>query len=252
MINGLPDTPEANARKVSQIVEPLARHCAGRPVFLVDGDRTLSQHDTSRDLLDRAGIDHTAIKRRFQQEGYVFSAFRFHAAIHLDLGEERFDKLCRAVAVEAAMHDGAIEFVAQAASVGPTFVVSAGIPRIWSYVLANHGLHGVGVIGGIEPRLPYVFGRSEKGQVASTFGRHTSVLVAVGDSDVDAEMLRCADHAVVVVNHRQNADLMPEVSGHPSLWQVVPQGTPHPGLPVLTFHDVAGLANANVVRATRV
>ena len=252
MTTDLPHTPEANARKVARLVEHLARRCDGQPVFLVDGDRTLSPRDTSRDLLDLAGIDHVAIKRRFQQEGYVFSAFRFHAAAHLGLGEARFDALCQEVSDAAVLHDGALRFLADAAAVGPTFIVSAGIPRIWSYVLARHGLPDVGVIGGIEPRQPYVFGRSEKGQVAAAFARHASTVVAVGDSDVDAEMLRRADHAVVVVNHRQNVDLMPAVSGHPSLWQVVPQGQPHAGLPVLAFPAVAGLVTLGVTLPTEV
>lgn len=242
----LPRTPGANACRLSRFVEPLARAAAGQVVFLVDGDRTLSPRDTSRDLLARAGLDHLPIKRRFQREGYVFSAFRFHAEVHLSVAEERFDLLCQQVAAQAVLHPGALAFVRCAALRGQVYIVSSGIPRIWSYVMARHDIDGVGVIGGIDPRLPFVFGRWEKGQVAAAFQSFASSVVAVGDSDVDADMLRRADHAVVVVNHRQNADLIPALTGHASLWQVVPQGVPHPGIPTLAFPAIAQLDSSAV------
>ncbi len=44
--------------------------------------------------------------------------------------------------------------------------------------------------------------------------------MAFGDSDVDSLMLQRADHAVIVVNHRNNEDLMPNIKGHPSLYQI--------------------------------
>lgn len=237
----LPHTPEENARRVHLVVEPLARASANQAVFLVDGDRTLSPDDTSRALAARAGVDHGAIKRRFQQDGYVFDAFRFHAEAHVRIGDDALAVLAEEVAEQARLHPGAVDFLASAARRGRVFVVSAGIPRIWSCILRRHGLHDVGVIGGIEPKFPFVFGRSEKGQVAALFRKHARSLVGVGDSEVDGEMLRHSDHAVVVMNHRQNVDLLPGLLGHRSVWQVVPQGQPHPGIRTLTFAEISTL-----------
>ena len=93
MIRLLPDSAEDNAARVAAVVEPLARASDGRVVFLVDGDRTLSPDDTSRTFLALAGLDPLVIKRRFQREGYVFSAFRFHAEMHVQLGEAAFAEL---------------------------------------------------------------------------------------------------------------------------------------------------------------
>jgi phosphoserine phosphatase len=247
----LPVTFEANSHRLSRLVQPFALASAGKEVFLIDGDRTLSAQDTSRDLLSRAGIDHQPVKRRFQRDGYVFDAFRLHASTHLAIDEERFDALCHAVADETVLYTGAAAFVHDAARKGAAYIVSAGIPRIWTYVLARHGLVNVDVIGGIEPREPLVFGRSEKGLVASAFRDHAKTLVGIGDSDVDTEMLLQADHAVVVVNHHQNSDLIPSIAKHPSLWQVVPQGRPHHGVPQISFGEVSGISDRKTKPSTQ-
>ncbi len=244
----LPENEEENARRVARAVAPLLAIEPGAPVFLVDGDRTLSPEDTSRRFLSLAGLDPTVIKRRFQREGYTFGAFRYHAEVHVGLGEAVFADLAPRVASDVPLHDGAAEFLRGASRSGHVFVVSAGIPRIWRCVLDGLDLPQVAVIGGIDPADPFVFGRSEKGQVARLFANTANRVVAVGDSDVDTEMLRLADHAVVVMNHHRNADLLAGLQGHPSLWQVVPDGEPHPGLTQLDFPDVARLADAPIAR----
>lgn len=239
----LPRDPESNAARIRELVGPLARACSGRPVFLVDGDRTLSPDDTSRTFLRRAGLDPLVIKRRFEQDGYCFDAFRFHAEMHVDLGEALFAEVAPAVAEAAPLYPGAIGFLRRAVDVASVFVVSAGIPRIWRSILDSHGLVDVGVIGGIEPRSPFVFGREEKAVVTRLFLDGASMVVGVGDSDVDTELLRLSQHAVVVVNHRRNADLLPHLGNHPSLWQVAPNGDPHAGIPQLDFPAVASLVS---------
>lgn len=240
----LPRTPEANARRIEAVVGQLAASCRDRPVFLVDGDRTLTPDDTSRTFLTRAGLDPLVIKRRFERDGYVFEAFRFHADVHVALGEDVFARLAPEVAREAPMYPGSMEFLRAARGVGRVFVVSAGIPRIWRALLDSHQLDDVGVIGGVDPALPYVFGRREKGLVARLFLAHGARVVSVGDSEVDADMLFLSHHAVVVVNHRQNADLMPHLLHHPSRWQVVPRGVAHSGVPELAFPSIARLGQS--------
>lgn len=240
----LPDSQAENTARVTAAVESHALAAAGRDVFLVDGDRTLSPDDTSRTFLALAGLDSGVIKQRFQRDGYVFDAFRFHAEVHVQLGEAIFAELAPRVAADALLHPGVEEFLAAATRGGQVFVVSAGIPRIWRAVLDRLGFPGVKVIGGIDPTDPFVFGRAEKGLIARLFRHQVRRMVAVGDSDVDTEMLRLADHAVVVVNNRRNVDLLPELEGHRSLWQVAPQGDPHPGIPHITFPALAGLATS--------
>ena len=239
----LPQDPESNAARIRELVQPMAGSCAGHSVFLVDADRTLTPDDTSRTFLRMAGLDPLPIKRRFQRDGYCFDAFRFHTQCHVELGEEAFELLAPQVAASAPLHPGALEFLRAAADRGPTFVVSAGIPAVWRHVLVEHDLGRIGVIGGIDPRVPFVLGRAEKGLVGRLFKSQCRVVVGVGDSDVDTELLQAAHHAVVVINHHQNQDLLPHLVDHPSLWQVAPIGAPHQGIPELDFPDVARLGS---------
>lgn len=241
-MTALPIDIERNDNRIIDSVGPLARRSAGETVFLVDGDRTLTSDDTSRSFLRLAGLDPHLIKQRFERDGYCFDSFRFHAEIHLALGLDAFESLSPLVAQSAHLYPGALEFLVAAARVGPTFVISAGVPMIWRHVLDKHGVGGVGVIGGIEPASPYVFGRREKALVASLFLERATNIVGVGDSDVDTEFLLLAHHAVVVVNHRRNRDLLPHIKDHPSLWQVSPNEAPHQGIPLLEFPSIVDLA----------
>ncbi|MCA9720171.1 MAG: haloacid dehalogenase-like hydrolase [Myxococcales bacterium] len=238
----LPENAVDNDARIRHLTGPLARACSDEHVFLVDGDRTLSPDDTSRIFLRRAGGDPRVIKQRFERDGYCFAAFRFHAEHHINLGQEIFARLVPEIAAEVQVHDGAVEFLTAAKARARVFVVSAGIPAIWRAILDIHGLDDVGVIGGIDPVDPFVFGRSEKGTVTRLFLDARCTVIGVGDSDVDAELLGLAHHAVVVVNHRQNVDLIPHLVAHPSLWQVAPHGQSHANIPVLAFPDVANLA----------
>lgn len=244
MSSPLPRTAHENLVRMRRIVAADVASANGRPVFLVDGDRTLSPEDTSRVFLSRAGLDPAVIKARFQRDGYCFEAFRFHAEVHVALGDDVFSRLAPEVASQTEVFPGAIAFLRAASRHGRVFVVSAGIPRIWRSLLELHGLRDVGVIGGIDPVAPYVFGRAEKGFIAGMFAEVAARVVAVGDSDVDADMLNVAHDAVVVTNQKRNVDLLPHLAGHPSCWQVVAVGLPLPGLPVLQYEAVADLAPA--------
>jgi phosphoserine phosphatase len=238
----LPANPFENVARVEAAVAPLLDAARGRPVFLVDGDHTLSPDDTSRTFLRAAGVDPAPIKQRFQRDGYVFEAFRFHAEVHVALGEAAFARLAPDVARDAPLHPGAMEFLRAARARAAVCVVSSGVPRIWRAILALHGLGDVPVLGGLDPTAPFVFGRHEKAHVASRFRSAATTVIGVGDSDVDTELLRLAHHAVVVVNHRRNIDLLPHLADHRSVWQVAPNGDPHPGLPVLDFAALHTLA----------
>ncbi len=241
-MTSLPSTPEANAARIAQLLAPLVQSCAGHPVFLVDGDRTLTSADTSRTFLSLAGLDPLQSKSRFQRDGYVFDAFRCHAELHLQLDAQRFAAIAEEVAAGVLLYPGVPEFLRTSSRIGRVFIVSAGIPRIWRAVLKNFEIDGVKVIGGIDLETPYVFGRDEKTQVSDLFRPHARRIIAIGDSDVDAGMLSRADDAVIAVNHKQNRDLIPHLIGHSSLYQVVPQGVAHPLIPILDFIDLSALA----------
>lgn len=240
----LPSDETSNREQLEAAILPLVHAARGRPVVLADGDRTLSPIDTSRLFLQRAGMDPQPIQDRFKQEGYCFSAFRYHAEAHLRLDASTFERVGEEVAREAPLHPGAADFLRRAAEEAAVFIISAGIPRIWRGILDREGLRGIGVIGGIDPQRPYVFGRQEKGHVCQLFQGAATRVMALGDSDVDTEMMLGADHAVVVLNHRMSADLLPHLAGHSSLHQIAPAGQAAPGIAPLTFETAHRLIRA--------
>lgn len=240
-MSDLPTTPTANDDRIRLAVSLLLRDMRKRPVFLVDGDRTLTPDDTSRTFLKRAGLDPLQIKERFQRDGYVYDAFRFHAEVHLRLGDDVFADLSPRVAEGVQLHAGAAAFLSEASRRACVVVVSAGIPQVWRAILHRNHLDHIAVLGGIDPANPFVFGRREKGFVTEIVREHASRVVGVGDSDVDTEMLLQSHDAVVVVNHRRNADLLPNVVSHPSLWQIVAQGVPHPAIRTISFDRLTDL-----------
>jgi phosphoserine phosphatase len=215
-------------------------------VILVDGDGTLTPVDSSRLVLSRAGIDPGIVKARFQALGYCFEAFRVHTQTHLEIAPNKFDVLCAEIGSETKLHAGAEEFLRAAAELAVVAVVSAGIPVVWRHILSNAKITDVHVVGGIDPARPVVVGRVEKGRLARQLVNGGSRVIAIGDSDVDTEMLAVADEAVIVVNHRQNKDLLPQVASHRSVWQVVPQGVAHEGIRLRTFSNLHELIGQTV------
>ena len=63
-------------------------------------------------------------------------------------------------------------------------------------------------------------------------------VVAFGDSDVDTLMLQKADKAIVVVNHKNNWDLIPNLKNHKSLYQISFKDFTHSGLNQIRFEDI--------------
>jgi len=231
----LPSCPTQNWRHLQEEMEREALRPRRRTVLLVDGDRTLTPFDTSRIFLDRAGLPLAPIKESFQQHGYSYPGFLFHASVYLQVQEPRFSRLCRDVADSVPLFAGAAEFLRRAVQRADVYVVTAGVSPIWSYLLERERLSSVQVLGGIFHGARFLIGRDEKGRICQHLRAQGCRVVAFGDSDVDTLMLQGADRAVMVVNHRRNDDLLPHIRLHASLCQIAPGEDVHPGIPRIDF-----------------
>lgn len=231
----LAGSQEENWRHLLEALTSEALRPRRDTVVLVDGDRTLSSEDTSRAFLDRAGLPLRPIKDAFERHGYTYPGFLFHAAVYLQVAEPTFARLCQEIAAEVALYPGAADFLRVAAESADVYVVTAGVAPIWSSLLAREGLGEVRVIGGIYPGARYLIGREEKGRVCDHLRAQGRRVIGVGDSDVDSLMLRGAEQAVVVVNHRRNADLLPHLVGHQALSQISHCEHIHPDIPRIDF-----------------
>ena len=161
----LPSCPTQNWRHLQEEMEREALRPRRRTVLLVDGDRTLTPFDTSRIFLDRAGLPLAPIKESFQQHGYSYPGFLFHASVYLQVQEPRFSRLCRDVADSVPLFAGAAEFLRRAVQRADVYVVTAGVSPIWSYLLERERLSSVQVLGGIFHGARFLIGRDEKGRI---------------------------------------------------------------------------------------
>jgi len=212
-------------------------------VILVDGDRTLTEEDTSRLFLERAGLSLAPIKEAFANHGYSYPGFLFHASVYLQVPEPTFGLLCREVAAAVNFYGGAADFLRHAAQCADVYIVTAGVAPIWSNLLARARLDSIHVLGGIFPGARYLIGRDEKGRICQHMIEQGRRVVAFGDSDVDTLMLQGAEKAVVVVNHRRNADLLPHLCAHSGLSQISHCEHVHPSIPRIEFtsaHQILG------------
>lgn len=231
----LPTAFEQNWMHLLEALTSDALRPRRKTVVLVDGDRTLTTEDTSRLFLERAGLPLAPIKEAFEHHGYSYPAFLFHASFYLQVTEQVFGQLCQEVADSVTLYEGAAEFLRRAAQHTDVYVVTAGVAPIWSRMLTREGLDTVQVLGGIYPGARYLVGREEKGRICQHLRAQGHRVVAFGDSDVDTLMLQGAERAVVVVNHRRNADLLPHLSAHTGLAQISHCEHVHPGIPRIDF-----------------
>jgi len=226
---------EQNWTHLLEAIQSDALRPRRKTVVLVDGDRTLTAEDTSRLFLELAGLPLAPIKEAFEHHGYTYPGFLFHASVYLQVAEPTFGRLCQEVAALVSLYTGAAEFLRQAAQSADVYVITAGVAPIWSLLLAREGLGAVQVLGGIHPAARYLIGREEKGRICQHLRAQGCRVIAFGDSDVDTLMLQAAERAVVVVNHRRNADLLPHLRAHPGLSQISYCEHVHPDIPRIDF-----------------
>lgn len=231
----LPEDEAENMARLRRLMDTLEARLQGDVVVLVDGDRTLSASDTSVSFLSLAGLSQQPIKETFQALGYTWSAFRFHAAVYLQLGPTVLEDISATVAATTELYPEAASFLRRASHRANVFVITAGVATIWRMILAREKLERVGLIGGTDVGDPYVLGRWEKGWIAREFIARGKNVIAFGDSDVDSLMLQASHHAVVVVNHRQNKDLLPHIAHHPALCQISHQDFLHSGIRRISY-----------------
>ncbi|MHA1758142.1 MAG: HAD family hydrolase [Promethearchaeota archaeon] len=205
--------------------------------ILLDADRTIYEVDSSRILNKHAGIRIDEIKRCFVN-GYDYHSFYKMAKIYSKIKKDEFLRYCKSIASNINLYDGVKEFIQSMVNVAEIIIVSSGIKQILEFILQKNDLHEIPIIGGIHKDLDdYIIGRNEKGFICKYFKSLNGTVFAFGDTDVDTLMLQKADHAIIVVNHRNNWDLLPKIQYHPSLFQISFKNYFHPRIKRISFRN---------------
>jgi len=238
----IPPNKENNFKIVSDELEKISSNFDKECVILLDADRTLCEIDTSRILNELVNINFKEIKGGFLKHGYTYSGFKNMADIYSRLDVLDYIKFSQKTADQVELYPGVFKFLKESKKFADLCIVTSGVKRIWESILQKYSLEHINLIGGTHTKLDnYIVGRDEKGQIAEFFSQIGLISIAFGDSDVDSLMLKKANHAFVVVNHRNNADLLPHIKNHSSLYQISFKDYYHDGIEISNFEKISNL-----------
>ncbi|KKN64430.1 hypothetical protein LCGC14_0491730 [marine sediment metagenome] len=238
----IPLNESSNLKLVIKDIENKTSNFNKGCVVLLDGDRTLCEPDTSRMFNKIANINFSEIKDGFVKHGYTYPGFKNMAEIYSRLDILDYKRYSKKTAKNIELYPGVLEFIKCASEFADICIVTSGVKKIWENILNNNNLENVLLLGGTHNNVDdYIIGRYEKGQITEFFTRGGQILVAFGDSDVDSLMLKKADHAVIVVNHRNNADLLSHLDSHSSLYQISFKNYHHANIRITDFKKISNI-----------
>ncbi|ORX95600.1 uracil phosphoribosyltransferase-domain-containing protein [Clohesyomyces aquaticus] len=180
-------------------------------MLVLDADRTLAAEDTGAlfwtKVFDngKCTSEEYPLKSLFSSPlAYSYEAFR--QAVLLCEGavdDLAYEAICQHVAEEVTIHPEFVslfQLVCHQEHIG-AIVVSCGLRRVWEKVLEREGLsRTVKIIAGGRVSDSIVVTAAVKAAIVSRLQNfHRLHVWAFGDSPLDMDMLRAADHAIVVV-----------------------------------------------------
>ncbi len=206
-------------------------------IILLDADRTLYEPDTSRILVQKTDLDINEIKFGFKS-GYTYNGFYLMNQIYSKIEPNLYLKLSREIAQNINFYPGIESFLDNSQSYADIIIVSSGIKEILDSIFSNKGYSNIPRIAGTHFLLDkFIIGRNEKGIICEFFKSLGKKIIAFGDSDVDSLMLKKADYAVVVVNHKNNIDLMDHLKDQRNISQISFKDYIHPNIPITTYKE---------------
>ncbi|KAF3006089.1 hypothetical protein E8E13_011110 [Curvularia kusanoi] len=182
-----------------------------KTVMVIDGDRTIAPQDTGRLFYEKMAAQQSPessdcpLRALFSSPlGYTYTAFRQAALLcEATSTDETYEELCQQVASATTLHPEFVALLRLAAQLKPlgAVIVSCGLLRVWEIVIERLGLRDtVGIVAGGRIADGIVVTAGVKAELVTRLQTYYNKTVwAFGDSPLDLEMLKVADHAVVVV-----------------------------------------------------
>ena len=235
----LPINQQENINKLNIYLESIISLFKHKFIFLFDADRTLCEFDTSRLFNDLAGIDLQRIKEGFVKHGYNFEGFLNNAKIYSELEFEQYKNYSKTIANRTNLYPGVNDLMNKIRRFADICIVTAGIKEIWQEIKEKHFSEDVKLLGGLHQwNSDFIIGKYEKGYFCDCLKKQGKIVFAFGDTDVDTFMLQKAHHAFIIVNHKNNWDLIPNLLDHKSLFQISFKDFLHPNIPSTTYSSL--------------
>lgn len=233
-------TNQTNIERITSRTQSILRDSSKKAYAIIDGDRTLIPTDSTRQFFRSLDLDFRDIKAIFETHEYSFQAFLKTAEFYSALEPDRYETGCISSANAVDIYPEFLNFFEQVKHNVELLVITTGIKRIWELLLQKHSLHDVHLIAGTYlPTDNYVVDKAGKGIVAQTLLLAGKEVFAFGDSLVDLDMLTESHHPHLIVNERQNRDIIPFASNITNLQQISFSDFEHSEIPTTSLTKVA-------------
>ncbi|WP_292465186.1 AAA family ATPase [Methanolobus sp.] len=193
-------------------------HDSNKSYSIFDCDGTLFSGDcldflTLNDVIDKEKVRSIFEKRR----NYCFESFFEIAQYYSKIPSVKMQEFVNRVANSIVLDDTILSTLQEHGRNRNIIWITSGFPDIWEIVADRYNLN-VKVLGGNNlSKSDTIVSNEEKACLVRTFVNLGADVIAFGDSMVDADMLKSAQHAVVVIGKKRREDLLNYLSDHKSL-----------------------------------
>lgn len=231
---------EENIRKVKSRLNQLLENSDKSTFVIIDGDRTLIPTDSTLFFFDHLKKDFTDLENIFHKSGYSFESFHNAALYYSQIEREQYFEACNVSATSVDIYPEFLSFINLLNGKAELILVTSGITQSWKNVLKNHSLEFMHLLGGnYFPDDDFVIDKNAKGIIAETLTASQKEVFAFGDTMIDFEMLKKANHSFLVVNEKQNDDFTEFFVEIPHLQQISFSNFTHSSLPLTNLVSIA-------------
>lgn len=235
-------TEKENIQKIKENTQSIIQQSSKANYVIIDGDRTLISTDSTKYFFRYLDLDFYNIKSIFKKHGYSFEGFRDVALFYSKIQMDSYHKACDYSAKSVIPYPEFISFIKESRQYAEVILITSGLARIWKNFLENQNLDSIHLLGGnFFPEDEYVVDKNAKGIAIDELRKYGKNSFAFGDSLVDFEMLKKADHPFLVVNEKLNRDILPLRDEIPLLQQISFNGYEHNGIPVANLKSISEL-----------
>lgn len=222
-----------NIHRVKKVINDLMATSEKSIYVIIDGDRTIIPTDSTKFFFEYLNLDFNHIKSIFKQHGYSYAAFYNVAKYYSKIEKKKYKLACAESAKYVEIYPEFLSFMDAVKSEAQLILVTSGIAENWKNIIHRYSLDYMHIIGGSYfPEDNFIVDMNAKGIITKALRNANKNIFAFGDSMIDYEMLNHANFSYLVVNERQNKDLIPLARKIAHLQQISFSSYLHPDIPV--------------------
>ncbi|KAF1073842.1 hypothetical protein MKMG_02057 [Methanogenium sp. MK-MG] len=183
-----------------------------------DCDGTLFSGDCLDYLLISDCIDRDAVYDLFQKnEDYCFESFfevaQYYSGIPYEVMQNFIERAAQAITLSPEI----LTILREQNRKRTLIWITSGFPEVWDVVGSRYKLNVIVIGGNNLARSPVIISNEEKATLVESLVNKGANVIAFGDSMADAEMLKNAQQAVIVIGKKRRDNLFEYLKTHSNL-----------------------------------